>query len=226
MILLFDIDGTLVADKGLDAELYRASVHEVLGPDVTIHEDWSRYVHVTDDGILREIAADHDVRFEDCVGPIRSAFERRVDACADRWGAVPGAVELLAALRSRADVSVGIATGGWQTTARRKLNCAGFELEDLPLAASDDSVERGKIMTICLERVRGERSSPEQAQERIVYVGDGTWDLEATARLGWEFLAVGEKLKGRHSAWVTDFSDPGTLETWPSALLPTTQAPS
>ena len=41
----------------------------------------------------------------------------------------------------------------------------------------------------------------------FVYVGDGEWDLEATEKLGWEFIGVGERLKGECDVWVPDLSD-------------------
>ena len=56
-VVSFDIDGTLVASVGFDAELYAEAVREVLG--VEIDTDWSRYENVTDSGILEEILDKH-----------------------------------------------------------------------------------------------------------------------------------------------------------------------
>jgi phosphoglycolate phosphatase-like HAD superfamily hydrolase len=44
--------------------------------------------------------------------------------------------------------------------------------------------------------------------DRAVYVGDGPPDVEASRRAGWQFIGVGEKLKGLCSPWIKDFTDP------------------
>ncbi len=59
--IIFDIDGTLLKSKGIDGELYKSAIIEVLGP-VVIRESWGDYTHVTDDGILEEILLDNKVQ--------------------------------------------------------------------------------------------------------------------------------------------------------------------
>ena len=39
----------------------------------------------------------------------------------------------------------------------------------------------------------------------IVYVGDDEWDLEAAAKLQWGFIGIGDRLKGKATAWSEDY---------------------
>ena len=84
-------------------------------------------------------------------------------------------------------VYTGIATGGWEHSARLKLKLAGLDRFELPLASSDDSVSRAGIMQIAAQRTLGSQSDDETA---FTYVGDGRWDLQASLELGWEFIGI------------------------------------
>lgn len=59
-LVMFDIDGTLVESYDFDASCFVQAVQNVL--DICIDTDWSKYVHVTDSGILDEIISTH------CIG--------------------------------------------------------------------------------------------------------------------------------------------------------------
>jgi hypothetical protein len=81
-----------------------------------------------------------------------------------------------------------------------KLRRAGFDIRGVALACSDDHHARVEIMRSCRARL------PESA--RTIYIGDGEWDRDATARLGWEFIGVGERLRGACTTWVPDLASP------------------
>jgi phosphoglycolate phosphatase-like HAD superfamily hydrolase len=82
-----------------------------------------------------------------------------------------------------------IATGGWAHSARLKLKLSGLDRLDLPLASSDDALTRPEIMQVAVRRTLGHRS---QAGVGFTYVGDGTWDLQVSQKLGWEFIGIAE----------------------------------
>ena len=46
---------------------------------------------------------------------------------------------------------------------------------------------------------------------RIVYIGDAEWDMQATHKLGWYFIGIGPRLKGKCEFWVEDFSSQDTF---------------
>jgi phosphoglycolate phosphatase-like HAD superfamily hydrolase len=196
--IIFDIDGTLVDSTEFEDRLYLDAVRSVLG-GVNIRPDLRSYEHVTDSGILRAIFDENRIDGSKLHDEVRQRFgelisdELRLNACSP----IPGAIELVEAVRRSGEFEVGIATGGWGHTARMKLTSAGFSAEDIPLASSDDSHERIRIM----ERCRSHLSTT----NTTIYVGDGEWDKRATEALGWRFLGIGERLRGRCTDWVPDF---------------------
>lgn len=199
--VIFDIDGTLVDTDGFEGRLYWAAVRETLG-DIQIRGDWREYVHVTDIGILRDVCLDNQLEVSGMEQRVRTRFGelvsdhlRQPGSCA----AITGALAFWKTLRADPALEIGIATGGWGHTARMKLDSAGYEYADIPLVTSDDGHERIAIMNHC--RAMLAPSIP------TVYVGDGEWDLIAAERLGWEFIGVGERLRGKCERWVPDFLD-------------------
>ena len=199
--VIFDVDGTLVDSDGLDTALYCQAVGDVLG-DAVIREDWAEYTHVTDAGILTQIFHDNEItpepHLEDAV---RARFGHLVlSALADQpCACVPGAASAINELHRQRDVAVGVATGGWSHTALAKLGAAGFDASSWILASSDDHTERTMIMRACLARL------PEPGAP-TVYIGDGEWDQTASAALGWAFVGIGARLKGKSPIWIEDYA--------------------
>jgi len=199
---IFDIDGTLVETAGFEDELYIAMVRDVLG-DVRIREDWSTYRHVTDIGVLRQVMEENQIHDESRIQDVRAKFGKTVSQYLHDGGEcfpINGAIGLVDMLHSSDQYAIGIATGGWGHTARIKLNHAGFDLQDVAITSSDDSEERIKIMRKCLDALGG-------SYRRIVYIGDAEWDVQATRELGWHFIGVGSRLRGKCENWVEDFSN-------------------
>ena len=78
-----------------------------------------------------------------------------------------------------------------------KLNAVGFLGLNFPMASSDDAHSRTDIMKVCASRM----GFP---IESYIYVGDAQWDLRAAEELGWGFIGVGKRLKGKCDIWVPD----------------------
>jgi FMN phosphatase YigB (HAD superfamily) len=189
---IFDIDGTLLDSFGIDNSMYAAAVRAALGA-VVIRDAWEKYARVTDTGVLADICSDSALVYDDSVstavmnvylGFLRSHMEAK-----GPYQEIPGALQYLNTLRTRPDVRVAYATGGWRATAEHKLKSAGFPLEGIPLASADDYQDRTQIMLYALGQLDGPFNS-------VTYFGDGPWDRAAAAQLGWEFIAVGPKLGG------------------------------
>ena len=203
---IFDIDGTLVETAGFEDELYVALVRDVLG-DVRIREDWRTYRHVTDIGVLRQVMEENQIHDERRIQEVRAKFGETVSQYLSDGGEclpINGAIGLVDILLSSNQYAMGIATGGWGHTARMKLNHAGFNLQDVVLTSSDDSEKRITIMRKCLHALG-------DSYHRIVYVGDAEWDVQATRELGWHFVGVGKRLKGKCEHWIEDFSRTDTF---------------
>lgn len=203
---IFDIDGTLVESFGFDDACYISAIREVLG-EVYIHNDWSKYKNVTDTGSLRQIMEENKIQEAGQVGEVRTKFGELIRKYLQNGGKCrpkSGAIHLINKLTTAEDYEVGFATGGWRHTAEMKLQHAGFNLENTVLTSSDDGDERVTIMKKCLLQLG-------HCFQRVVYVGDAEWDMQATQELGWHFIGVGARLKGKCEFWVEDFSSYNTF---------------
>lgn len=218
-LVMFDIDGTLTRTDWIDEVCYVAAVSEVLSV-ADIDTDWTRYPHVTDSGILQHIAHSALGRalIEGEMERVCHCFRQRLeDAFQEPESCLPveGGPAMLRQLAEQRDQAVALATGGWETTARLKLERAGYETADIPLASSNDACSREEIMRIAEQRARDRYGVP--GFETILYIGDGVWDARAAANLGWRFLGVGTgdraaKLEREGASVVIDHYSNGFLQ--------------
>ena len=203
---IFDIDGTLVENFGFDDACYISAIREVLG-EVYIHNDWSKYKNVTDTGSLRQIMEENGIQEKGQIKEVRTRFGELVRQHLQNGGKCrpkEGAIHLINKLLAAEDYKVGFATGGWRHTATMKLRHTGFSLENTVLTSSDDGDERVVIMKKCLLQLG-------HSFQRVVYIGDAEWDIQATQTLGWHFIGVGARLKGKCEFWIEDFSSYDTF---------------
>ena len=203
---IFDIDGTLVENFGFDDACYISAIREVLG-EVYIHDDWSKYKNVTDTGSLRQIMEENGIQEKGQIKEVRTRFGELIRQHLQNGGKCcpkEGAIHLINELLAAEDYKVGFATGGWRHTATMKLRHAGFSLENTVLTSSDDGDERVVIMKKCLLQLG-------HSFQRVVYIGDAEWDVQATQTLGWHFIGVGARLKGKCEFWIEDFSSYDTF---------------
>jgi len=136
-------------------------------------------------------------------------LRRGVEADPRRVVAVPGAPELLKTLRTHARWRPALATGGWGASARLKLACAGIDAEGLPLATSDDCEARVDIVREAIARAHD--AWHVTRFERIVCVGDGTWDAETARQLGYPFVGIfrdGSTLPEGTPCTIHDYTNP------------------
>jgi beta-phosphoglucomutase-like phosphatase (HAD superfamily) len=192
-LITFDIDGTLVDSEGFDSRLYVQAIREVL--EIRIDDDWTRYRHVTDSGILEEILEGHQrtEKRDRIRAAVKTTFVRLVAEHLEASGGVlpeiSGATKFLDRLAAYPTVAVAVATGGWRETALMKLRAIGLRPERLSLASASDSVSRTEIMRLAAERALGGRRA-----RRRSYFGDGPWDKTASTQLGFDFVAIGGKV--------------------------------
>ena len=200
--VIFDIDGTLVESFHFDGIAYVSAVKDVLG-EVFIKDNWSHYKNVTDTGILRQIMDENKICEDGQIRKVRKKFGESVRRHLENSGECrpkKGAIGLLNKLLSDPRYKVGLATGGWRHTAEMKLQHAGFDFKNMVLFSSDYSDERVEIMKKCLLTLGS-------CFNHVVYIGDAEWDVQAAETLGWHFIGVGARLKGKCEFWVEDFSN-------------------
>ena len=193
LLILFDVDGTLTESFALDAAMFLDMIRNTFGFR-DISEDWSGYRHVTGAGVLREIVQTRLDRLptREEIGRVQARLEASLRTGVEEAGGVKpvtGAPQILARLLgSPNQYAVALASGNWAAIARLMLGAAGLRLDDVPGAFSDDEVTREEICRTAKRRAedRYGRSFPQ-----VVYVGDGTWDVQAARTLGFGFVGIG-----------------------------------
>ncbi len=190
--VIFDIDGTLITSNYIDSKLYKEAIRDYF-PAIKFKKDWSKYENITDEGILREILQDNDGESSVAIrNKIKSNFFDKISNYINNdsgFRSLPGAKNLISRLKKNKKYRIAFATGGWKKSAIMKLKSSGFALDDIPVFTSDDSVIKTEIMLKALKSLGN-------AIEEVTYFGDATWDRNAAEKLGWNFIAVGKRLKG------------------------------
>lgn len=179
--------------------------------------DWTQYAEPTSEGVFDEIIRKHHGR------PMRPDEKQRVQTRLEqlmraalfgetgRIVPTAGAPELLRQLKADPSWRLAIATGNWLKEGTVKLESAGLDALDLPIATSDDVRERRRILPLAVDRAK-ERYKVSDFS-RVVYVGDGVWDVASARANGINFLGVGPESRiarlsaaGARSS-VKDFAD-------------------
>lgn len=198
-VFILDLDGTLIPSAKIDNECFWDAVFDCFGNRGTLpplHD----FTDVTDSGILNEWCVrelGRQPRMQE-TRQIKRLFLQRLESAwfgqPQDFRPLPGVISWLEELAEHGNVYSGIATGGWQHTARLKLKLAGLERFKLPLASSDDAIKRTGIMRIAARRVLGDQS---QNETMFTYVGDGVWDLQASRELDWKFIGIASGARAR-----------------------------
>ena len=213
-LIVFDIDGTLAHSTGVDDACYAKTFLDLYKIDLT-GVNWDDFPFVTDSGIAESIYQQH---FHKNLPPeeevkIRQHFcqliEKEITANPSLCEEIPGARNFIELLQKKH--TVGIATGGWEYSARLKLNAIGINPNDFPFAGADNTLSRESIMLNV--QVQALSSAQVNRFEKAFYFGDGVWDYYACKNLQFKFIGVdvsnNGKLKREGARTViTDFSEP------------------
>jgi len=191
-VFILDLDGTLMPSAEIDNQCFWQAVFECYN----LHDalpDLHGFTHVTDSGILSEWCPRFLGRQATCeeTARIRLRFLQLLQTAASRqpelFSPIAGVENWLQAVADHPHVFAGIATGGWDHSARLKLSLSGLDRFKLPLASSDDAIARTEIMQVATRRVQEAHLLEDML---ISYVGDGTWDLQASRSLQWGFIGI------------------------------------
>ncbi len=196
MLLLFDIDGTLVVGA---AEAHRAALDEALMEVHRVDATERRALNPagrTDGEIVRAILLDAGVatdRIDELAGDVRDRASRAYARLCPRdlsHTVVAGVPELLAALSAIDGVKLGLATGNYEPIARLKLARAGLG-KHFPAgqgAFGSDSEDRAALPKIARRRA-GSKGRP-YARERTIVIGDTPLDIACARADGVRCVAV------------------------------------
>jgi phosphoglycolate phosphatase-like HAD superfamily hydrolase len=192
MLIIFDVDGTLLGGEAHDWACFDEAITAVLGftptdeffgslPEITAQAIAEAAIRaakrVPGTGLEEQIRDEYLRRLRQVHGQDPQAFPAR-----------NGVLELLAGLTALPEVGVAIATGDWHSTISFKLAAAGIDVSRYPMATSSDVARRSDIIRLAAQRAG-------RSLSEVVYVGDGIWDFKACRDLGVCFIGTGSRLE-------------------------------
>lgn len=189
ILIVFDVDGTLVGGEPTDWASFEAAFEEAAGfaLDDTFFDSLEE---VTAQAVVHQALGDSSPekkkRIEQAV---RHGYLRRLQEAHENdpssFPSLEGALVLLEELRKQG-IPVAIGTGDWFETSTFKLRAAGIPLDNVPMVTSSDFYSRGDI-------IAGAVAKAGRPLYETVYVGDGLWDLRSCQKLGIPFIGVGRR---------------------------------
>jgi phosphoglycolate phosphatase len=187
-IILFDLDGTLLATGGAGRRVMNRVFLELYG----VRGAFSCIVPdgKTDPAIFREIVRrtmpgcrDEDRVINEVRVRYEHAFEEEMMTSAGAY-LMPGVRALLDRLSARSDCALGLLTGNLEKTARIKLR--RFDLEGyFPFGAySSDHEDRPALLPIAIARAEGYLEAPIGIGPHVVVIGDTPLDVHCALTHG------------------------------------------
>jgi len=209
MLVIFDIDGTICDTQEVEGRCYALAIERVTGLSLAT-VNWSSYDEPTSSAIVRSLLAGDSKSTEKEV-QIKEEFCRLLRQerpfFPGDFSPIVGAVEFIRRLRSDG-IEVAIATGGFDTEARFKLDCCGIRIDAFPHATSSDACRRRDIIDLATRRAGHGLSSS-------VYFGDAAWDVQACKILGLPMIGIGRRHRTLRSLGIAhtfrDYSEPDRI---------------
>jgi phosphoglycolate phosphatase len=204
LLVLWDIDGTLVDSAGHGRHAFEEAFEEVLGRV----PDWVDFAGRTDHEIALAMLNGSSERLPAVLEQLAVKLEARKDAIAAEGHVYPGVPETLAALHEADGIVNSLLTGNIEANAAVKVGAFGLDRWlDFEAGAygSDPHERRSDLVAIARERAAARYGEPTGA----VMVGDTPLDVLAAREAGARAVAV-----------ATGFAEPEALrESGPDALL-------
>lgn len=203
MLVLFDIDGTLITSKRAGLHAMSEAVAEVCGraPDVSSVSIAGRL----DPLILAEIitAAGVEPTHENMTAS-RALYREKLDVRLSEPGigrVLPGVQELLDRLLALDSCDLGLVTGNFQETGRLKLDHCGIDHSVMHFNGFGDDCpvsppHRRQLPAVAVGRHAETRGAP-LPDERVIVIGDTPADVDCAHHNGYRALAVATGMYSR-----------------------------
>ncbi|MEU5402810.1 haloacid dehalogenase-like hydrolase [Streptomyces sp. NPDC005963] len=197
LIVLWDIDHTLIDNAGVSKEIYAAAFSALAGQ---VPVGPARTEGRTDRLIMREMFVRHGLpepNWPTIEAALTHAGEERLAELRNRGTALPGVRDVLEAASTRGDWVSSVLTGNIAANAAVKLSAFGLDsLLDLSVGAfGADAEQRPDLVGVARERAQRLRGVTGDVP--VVLVGDTPRDIEAALATGSQIVAVAS---GIHSA--------------------------
>lgn len=223
MLLLFDVDGTLVRTAGAGRAALERAVEEVVGFPRAL--EGVRLDGNTDPQILAEVFTRAgsrgvtDREAEAIYARYVVHLEMELVARSTEYEVLPGALGLIEAALA-AGYELGLATGNIEHGARRKLGPGGLDRFFAFGGFGSDAGERAELVRAAIGRSRG------WPNESIVVLGDTERDVAAARAVGVRVVGVlagasqPERLRDAKPDLLAESFDDPALWTWLSLRRP------
>jgi phosphoglycolate phosphatase-like HAD superfamily hydrolase len=204
LLVLWDIDGTLVDSAGQGRHAFEEAYEAVVGGD----PEWVEYAGRTDHQIALSMLNGSAEHLPALLEQLVDRLAARKELIAEEGRVYPGVPETLAALHEADGVINSLLTGNLETNAAVKVGAFGLDRWlDFEAGAygSDPHERRSDLVAIARERAAARYGEP----TGVVLIGDTPLDVLAAREAGARAVAV-----------ATGFADLDALrESEPDALL-------
>ncbi len=192
MLVLFDIDGTLLLSQHAGVHGMHDATRELYGDTFTF--DGVEVAGRIDPQIWHDVALangidDPDAHHDRFRASYAEHLARRLEAN-NAVVVLPGVAPLLEELGAVDGLTLGLLTGNYPETGRMKIAAAGLVADDFPVAAwGSDGLDRRDLPVVAMERYRSHVSEPIEP-EQVVIIGDTPHDIDCARAAGCRVLAV------------------------------------
>ncbi len=201
MLLLFDIDGTLLITRRGGILAMEEAGRELFAPSFTVQG--VEFAGRLDPLISHDVLARNDIaRTQKNLDAFRDGYKRHLMKLltheTDRTQALPGVHEVVQRLAGRSDVVLGLLTGNWPETGRFKLRSAGLNPDVFPLSvwgdeSPHDPPRRDHLPPVAMNRYR-QRVGRDVNPAHVTIIGDTPHDVQCAKAHGCRVLGVGTGL--------------------------------
>jgi phosphoglycolate phosphatase-like HAD superfamily hydrolase len=228
MLILYDIDMTLLKTDHIGIELLRRAGESTFAPGFDV--SGVEFGGCLDQDIIRRMIINNKLDpTPDAILAMRRAYHRGLDAhnANPGWSTpLPGAHELVrATIAMDPAPTIGLLTGNFPETGRIKLEAAGFDPEHFTICVwGDDSPHdppaRAHLPPIALERARASGLEIDDPRD-VLIIGDTIHDVSCALDNGMSVLAVAtghhtrDQLEGAGAHHVVDdLTDTQEIIAW------------
>ncbi|MET9629190.1 haloacid dehalogenase-like hydrolase [Lentzea sp. NPDC006480] len=191
LLVLWDIDGTLIAGRGFGKLMYGDAFRTAFGRDLEGPVDLGGRTELA---IIARVLHQHGIEHTDeasqlLANALANAFESRRRELPDHSDVLPGVREALEHFANDPRVHQGVLTANLKTVARIKLEAFGLEhLIDWDVSAfGDEHADRAELVTFARKRAQHLRVF---APDEVVLIGDTPNDVYAATTAGVRLVAV------------------------------------
>jgi phosphoglycolate phosphatase-like HAD superfamily hydrolase len=197
VVVLFDIDGTILSTAGAGRRAVTRALREVFG--VPVHEG-HEFDGKTDPQIVRELMELGGIPAQQIAARLPDALTRYVEELGVELGddgdgahadkVYPGIRELLDVLEARDDVLLGLLTGNVREGAMAKLRAVGIDPARFKVGAfGSDHADRPELPAIARQRAEVILGRPVHGQD-VVVIGDTPADMGCGRGIGARAVGV------------------------------------